>query len=114
MDLNNSKILEKAADILSELSFKDEDLQKIYSFLAEILKKESRPLGLDVPPLDNIKGDNTPEFVFRKLIEILNDPSKTGKFQEFYSLLLNNTQLLELIQNLAIEKIRENLLKTSP
>ncbi len=113
MDINNSKILEKAADLLSELSFNEEDLQKIYSFLAKMLEKESPLSNQSVPILGEIKGGNKSEFNFKKLIEFLNDPSKVDAFQNFFSLILNNKQLLDQIQNIAIEKIRDNLLKST-
>ncbi len=114
MDLKNLKIFEKAADLLSELSFNDQDLQKIYSSLAELLEKESSISSPVVPPLPDIKGEDTLKLIFKNMIEILNDPTKTETLQRFSSLLLNNRQLLDIIQNLAIEKIRDSLLKPNP
>ncbi len=112
MDFNNSKILEKAAELLSELSFNEEELQKIYSFLAKMLEKESPLSDQTVPILGEIIGDNKSEFDFKKIIELLNDPSKIAAFQNLFSLILNNKQLLDQIQNLAIEKIRDNILNS--
>ncbi len=113
MDLNNSKILEKAAELLSELSFNEEELHKIYSYLAKMLEKGSTLSNQTVPILYEIKGDTQSDVVFKKLIEILNDPSKNDAFQKFFSLILNNKQLLDQIQILAIEKIRDNILKSN-
>ncbi len=113
MDLNNTKILEKAAELLSELSFNEEELQKIYFFLVKMLENEPPLSDQTVPILDEIKGDNKSEFDFKGLIELINDPSKIDAFQKFFSLILNNKQLLDQIQNLAIEKIRDNILKST-
>ncbi len=113
MEIKNSKILEKAAELLSELSFNEEELQKIYSFIGKMLENEP-PLSIhSVPILGEIKADNKFEFEFKKLIELLNDPSKINAFQNFFSLILNNKQLLDQIQNLAIEKLRDNILKST-
>ncbi len=105
--------MEKAAELLSELNFNEEELQKIYSFLAKMLEKESPLSNQTVSILDVIKGNTKSEVDFKKLIEILNDPAKIDTFQNFFSLILNNKQLLDQIQNLAIEKIRDNLLKST-
>jgi len=112
MDLRDTKILEKAADILSELKFNDADLQKVYSLLVDILEKENQLLCSSFTFLGEIPGEKTAELDFKKLIEMLGANSRSDTLQRFSSHLLNNQQLLDLIQNLAIEKIRNNLLKS--
>lgn len=88
MVLKNSTILEKVADLLSELNFNDEDLQKMCSLVTKILE-------------------------IKKLEEILNDPSNDDTIQRFCLLLLKDIQFLDYLQDRTLEKIRANFKKKS-
>ena len=111
MDLKNLKILEKAADILKELNFSDKELQEIYAILVGMFKTDFQ--RIDTSLFTDIKDDNKPEIIFKRLIEFIGNSGKVETFQQFLTSLVNNKDLLDYIQNLAIEKIKDNLLKSN-
>ena len=104
MDLNNSIIIEKAAEILSDLKFDEEELNTIFYALTEITKADPQ-IQLQLSSLiDDSNEKAKTNANFTDLIQLFGDSPKLELIKKLFSMLINNSKIMETIQQMTIEK----------
>ena len=104
MDTTDSKMLEKAAELLSDFEFNEEELENIFNSLKAICLEESQFQPLMAKILLDLQEQNSDQLDFKNLTQYLNDETRQDLIQKFFAVLLTNTQVMEKIQTLTIGK----------
>jgi hypothetical protein len=108
MDLKEARILETAAEMLSDFKFSEEELGTIFRHINKIYDEKNSFQPLLENLLPSLQEMNVIKLNLKDLTTILNDESCRGLLQNFFSTLLANPDIVQKIQDFTIRKIYQD------
>lgn len=103
MDFNNSKLVEKAAEMLSGLEFDESELGAVFIAIQELAKNQPLFQSLFETILSRLQEMEL-QADFRNVSDVVNNDSNSDLIHRFFFLLLKNPNFQEKIQSIAINK----------